>query len=606
MKTSRMTRICKTCWLPVLFLLVTATTVKAETSGDYVYTINPNGTIRIDEYTNTTFVGAVSIPSSLASRTVVGIARYAFSSCASLTSVTIPDSVIYLEDYVFNECTSLTGVTIGTGVNSIGFRIFDYCAKLTTITVDAGNSSYSDVVGVLFNKSQTTLVKYPEGKTGAYTILASVTNIGEEAFMSCTSLTAVTLGSSVISIGDLAFWSCTGLTGITIPDSVTSIGADAFWSCTGLTSVTLGNSVASIGNSAFYECTSLAGITIPASVTNIGDGAFVRCTSLTAITVDAGNAVYSSLDGVVFNKSQTTLLQFPGGKAGSYTIPGGVTNIGDGAFYWCTSLTGVTIPASVTSIGDDGFHYCTSLTGITIPNNVTSIGMDAFNNCTGLRDVTIPNSITSIRGWVFFSCTRLSSATIAASVTNLEDSVFASCTNLTGVYFRGNAPGGSTNVFYNDNNVTVYYVAGTTGWEPTFAGRPTAPWNDALPEPIIRVNGKVGTVTVNYPEAVSITVEMDAGSYVGVPVDWWVIARAGSSWYYWNSAMQWTQFDGNLSNCHPVNQGGLFNLPATEVLSITGLQTGLYTFWFVVDYPMNGILNLGGLIFLDSVAVTVQ
>ena len=64
--------------------------------------------------------------------------------------------------------------------------------------------------------------------------------------------------------------------------------------------------------------------------------------------------------------------------------------------------------------------------------------------------------------------------------------------------------------------------------------------------------------------------------------------------------------DGNLLNCHPVYQGGLFNLPAMEVLNMTGLQTGSYTFWFAVDYPMDGVLNLDGQILLNSVNVIVQ
>jgi len=75
--------------------------------------------------------------------------------------------------------------------------------------------------------------------------------------------------------------------------------------------------------------------------------------------VEALNSFYSSVDGVLFNKSQTTLIQYPGGKAGAYIIPGSVTSIGI-AFSRCTNLTSVTIPSSVTGASvlaqmDSGF-----------------------------------------------------------------------------------------------------------------------------------------------------------------------------------------------------------------------------------------------------------
>ena len=124
--------------------------------------------------------------------------------------------------------------------------------------------------------------------------------------------------------------------------------------------------------------------------------------------------------------------------------------------------------------------------------------------------------------------------------------------------------------------------------------------------PVIKANGATDNVTVNYPEAVSITIEMNADNYAGTDVDWWVVALAGSSWYYLDNSVQWTPFDGTPSNCHPVYQGGLFNLSATEVLNATALPVGLYTFWFAVDYPMDGILNLDGPILVDSVNVSVQ
>ena len=104
-------------------------------------------------------------------------------------------------------------------------------------------------------------------------------------------------------------------------------------------------------------------------VTSIGNYPFIDCSSLTTITVATGNSVYSSLAGVLFNSTQTTLIQYPEGEAGSYTIPTSVTSIGDGAFAACSSLTSVVIPSRVTSIGDEAFSYCTGLMGIYFQGN---------------------------------------------------------------------------------------------------------------------------------------------------------------------------------------------------------------------------------------------
>ena len=141
--------------------------------------------------------------------------------------------------------------------------------------------------------------------------------------------------------------------------SVTGIGEAAFIACSGLTSVTIPEGVTNIGRSAFNYCSSLTSITIPASVKSIGEWAFEECTGLTSIMVNTGNESYSSKDGVLFNKAGTTLLLYPLGKTETvYTIPDGVTSIGDFAFFNCSSLTSVTIPEGVTSIGDGTFSGC--------------------------------------------------------------------------------------------------------------------------------------------------------------------------------------------------------------------------------------------------------
>ncbi len=194
---------------------------------------------------------------------------------------------------------------------------------------------------------------------------------------------------SVTSIGDNAFLYCRGLTSVTIPNSVTSIGDYAFYNCSGLTSVTIPNSVTSIGSSAFEGCSGLTSVTIPNSVTSIGRYAFLSCSGLTSINVASGNTHYSSIDGVLYNYVQDTLIQCPGAKT-SVTIPNSITSIGGGAFAYCSGLTSVTIGNSLTSIGYSAFYECINLSSlISLATVPPTIGNEAFpypNICT----VTVP------------------------------------------------------------------------------------------------------------------------------------------------------------------------------------------------------------------------
>jgi hypothetical protein len=191
----------------------------------------------------------------------------------------------------------------------------------------------------------------------------------------------------------------------------------------------------------------LTSITIPSSVTSIGESVFAECTSLTFIEVDSGNNNYTSDNGVLFNKEKTTLFCYPAGKTEtSYTIPGSVTKIENGAFGGCANLISIEVESGNDSfISDNGVLYdknktiliCYPIgkteTSYMISNSVITIGNDAFSSCQNLTSITIPNSVTAFGERAFSDCTNLTSITIPKSVKSIKHAAFWYCTSLTSI-----------------------------------------------------------------------------------------------------------------------------------------------------------------------------
>ena len=309
----------------------------------YTFTLNSDGSLNIAQYTGPG--GALIIPDTTNGLMITSIGDAAFFEKTNLTSVRVGTNVVTIADQAFSY-SSMTTVLLPASVTNIAFDAFLDCNSLTNITVATNNPDFTSAAGVLFNQNQTTLIGFPEGKAGSYSVPDSVTNIGVYAFYGSSNLTSVALSTNVNSIEDYAFYDCLGLT---------------------------------------------------------------------AITVDANNPSYSSVAGVLFDKSQDTLIQYPAGNAAtSYAMPNTVTNIGMEAFFASLDLTNVTIGPNVAIIGDAAFEYCPALASITFPDSVTVIGGDAFAECAGLTNIAFGTGITNILYQAFLGCPGVIAIEVAA------------------------------------------------------------------------------------------------------------------------------------------------------------------------------------------------
>lgn len=281
-----------------------------------------------------------------------------FRACEGLTELRLPRSLRRVGREAFAACLELESVELPVGLSQLGERVWEDCSALTSFRVAEGNAHFSTLDGVLCDASRRVLLKYPEARTGHYRIPDSIVRIGR---------------------GALAY--SHSLSGLDIPEGVQHIEDDAL-----------------------LGCALLERVLLPASLRTLGRGALAHCAALTSIEVAAGNANFAAREGLLYDASLRTLLQFPAGRAGGCVLPESVERIAARACYKAEGLRGMALPVGLRRIDDEAFAYCTDLAQLSFPPALESIGSYAFFSCFNLPNFTLPATLKSLGASAFEAC----------------------------------------------------------------------------------------------------------------------------------------------------------------------------------------------------------
>ena len=293
----------------------------------------------------------------------------------------------------------------------------------TYVTLDDGTVEIRSYTG---HRRYITIPDMIDGK--------SVSSIGDFAFEGQTRLRQINLPSGLTNIGRHAFDGCSSLVEISIPAGVTDIGEYAFYDNVRLSAVAFsGNELTEIGDFAFAYCSSLARLELPSGVVDMDGSVFYGDTSLTSIGVRQGSKAFSSVSGVLYNHTGSTLVAYPAGLRNDYSAPSNLRAIGDYAFAYAR-LTEVGL-GNVQMIGGNAFAY-SALESLVIPDTVTGMGGSAFAMNFYLREITFGRGLNNIPQAAFYGCFELASVHIPANIRSIGANAFAQCNSLTELTFE--------------------------------------------------------------------------------------------------------------------------------------------------------------------------
>lgn len=204
--------------------------------------------------------------------------QFTFYFCKQLDHITIPASLNTIADQAFFDCESLSNIDIPSTVLTIGDGAFNRCYALENINVNESNPNYSSLDGVLLDKNQSVLIKYPAGKDlDEYTIPETVDSICSMAFWGTEKLYTLNMGDNVTKLAESAFYEVPNLRKVTLSQNIKVIPRDCFAMDDRLETAELPKGLTNIGEEAFMACHALTSVVIPKGVTEISEAAFSCC-----------------------------------------------------------------------------------------------------------------------------------------------------------------------------------------------------------------------------------------------------------------------------------------------------------------------------------------
>ncbi len=247
------------------------------------------------------------------------------------------------------------------------------------------------------------------------------------------SIKEVYIEEGITSIPMFAFGEHENLEKVTIPSTVKTIGMQAFQSCTKLESIIIPDGVVELESNVFSFC-SIKTVSIGKDLTDLDPTAFDFCKSLESFEVSKENPVFSSEDGVLFNKDKTKLIRYPvGNKRTEYTVPEGIKIIGKESFMDASALQEINLPDSVIQIDGNPFGGTGFFNNEDNWENEELYINDKYLIFAGLNEFIsgayeIKEGTKVIAGCAFMNC-DLTSISIPASVVSVGESALR-CPNL--------------------------------------------------------------------------------------------------------------------------------------------------------------------------------